>query len=261
MMNEHLSIMLTQLQITSTSSETESTESDDSEYIPTPLRVLERSYPPKLVNDCHPIAIAACTVPACTVPAKCCVIDMRQLDFLIDQINRGCKATGCKGKFLPIKVDTRGMGGNANITYRCDQCGSSAYFQHATNTSGRNDISLALQVAFITAGCTHATYATYAKALQVMGIDAVDAPTFMSTIKKMHPIVEQMVEKLCEKEKMRMKAMDQKELGSWERAVTSADGTWMTRGYHSKNNYDIFNSKLFYGCSPLLRASLPKGQR
>ena len=87
-------------------------------------------------------------------------------------------------------------------------------------------------MAFITAGCTHATYA---KALKVMGIDAVDASTFMSTIKKLHPIVEKMVEELCEKEKMRMKAMDQKELGSWERAVTSADGAWMTRGFHSTN--------------------------
>lgn len=32
-----------------------------------------------------------------------------------------------------------------------------------------------------------------------------------------------------------MKSMDQTQLGSWSRAVTSADGTWMTRGYHSKN--------------------------
>ena len=29
--------------------------------------------------------------------------------------------------------------------------------------------------------------------------------------------------------------LDQRELGSWSRAVTSADGTWMTRGFHSKN--------------------------
>ena len=29
--------------------------------------------------------------------------------------------------------------------------------------------------------------------------------------------------------------MDQGELGWWSHAVTSADGTWMTHGFHSKN--------------------------
>lgn len=29
--------------------------------------------------------------------------------------------------------------------------------------------------------------------------------------------------------------MKQDTLGSWKQAVTSADGVWMTRGYHSKN--------------------------
>ena len=28
--------------------------------------------------------------------------------------------------------------------------------------------------------------------------------------------------------------MDQSQLGSWSRAVTTADGTWMTRGFHSR---------------------------
>ena len=32
-----------------------------------------------------------------------------------------------------------------------------------------------------------------------------------------------------------MKSMCDDELGSWKRAVTSADGTWQTRGWHSKN--------------------------
>ena len=32
-----------------------------------------------------------------------------------------------------------------------------------------------------------------------------------------------------------MKNMNREELGSWSRAVTCADGTWMTRGFHSEN--------------------------
>ena len=60
----------------------------------------------------------------------------------------------------------------------------------------------------------------------------------------MHPVVEEMVTEMCNQEKERMKAMDQTKLGSWSEAVTCADGTWQTRGFHSKNgtftirNYD-----------------------
>lgn len=59
-------------------------------------------------------------VTQCIVPAKCCFIDLRQLDFLTDQINRGCKTTACQGKLVSTKVTTRGMGGTANITFKCD---------------------------------------------------------------------------------------------------------------------------------------------
>ena len=66
----------------------------------------------------------------------------------------------------------------------------------------------------------------------------------MSTIQKMHPVVKGMVTEMCDREKEIMKAMDQTKLGSWSKAVTCADGTWQTRGFHSKNgtftirNYD-----------------------
>ena len=44
--------------------------------------------------------------------------------------------------------------------------------------------------------------------------------------------------------------MDQCELGSWSRAVTSADGTWMTRGFHNRNatfsTRNYFNGALLY---------------
>ena len=50
-----------------------------------------------------------------------------------------------------------------------------------------------------------------------------------------HPIVENMVNEMCEREKKRMKALNPKDLGSWSQAVTSADGTWLTQRHHSKN--------------------------
>ncbi len=96
-----------------------------------------------------------------------------------------------------------------------------------------NDLGLETQVAFITAGCT---YTTYNKCLtQVLGIKAVDASRFIKTIQILHPIVEGLINELCEKEKKRMQSIPDEEMGSWKRAVTCADGTWMTRGWFSKN--------------------------
>ena len=49
------------------------------------------------------------------------------------------------------------------------------------------------------------------------------------------------------------------ELGSWSRAVTSADSTWMTRGHHSKNA--TFNIRNYYNGASLPQASLSERQR
>ena len=88
------------------------------------------------------------------------------------------------------------------------------------------------------AGCTHTTY--YKTLKHALGINAVQWSTFQSTIKRMFPVVQEMVDRMCEEAKTEMKTMNQDELGSWSRAVTSADGTWMTRGFHSKNLHSVF---------------------
>ena len=44
----------------------------------------------------------------------------------------------------------------------------------------------------------------------------------------MYPIVMGMLDEMCELAKQDMKEMGRDELGSWTRAVTSADGTWQT---------------------------------
>ena len=137
---------------------------------------------------------------------------------------------------MPLDVITHGTGGAVTVHYTCDGCRCEvSEFETSSKTSNlaRNNVSTATQLAFIAAGCNHSTYH---KVLQhAMGIEAVSSTKFMSTIKTIHPVVEEMVNDMCEREKKRMKAMDQTELGSWNRAVTSADATWMTRGFHSKN--------------------------
>ena len=77
----------------------------------------------------------------------------------------------------------------------------------------------------------------------------------------MYPVVKPVLYEICEAAKQEMKDKKEDELGSWKHAVTVADGTWQTRGWHSKNTTFTINYKLPQRGSPLLSSSLPKGQR
>ncbi len=111
----------------------------------------------------------------------------------------------------------------------------------------RSKLRKAVQIAFILSGCTHATYL---KTLQhTLEINAVSAPAFLDTIRTMCPVVKAMVDEQCEEA---MKHIDVTRLGSWNRAVTTADGAWMTRGYHSKN----FTFSVRNNCALLFRKHL-----
>ena len=92
---------------------------------------------------------------------------------------------------------------------------------------------MCVQVAFIIGGSTHAVY--YRTLRHALGIQAVTATIFMDTIHAMHPIAKALLDEICEVGKQEMKDKKEHELGSWKRAVTVADGTWQTRGWHSKN--------------------------
>ena len=60
-----------------------------------------------------------------------------------------------------------------------------------------------------------------------------------------------MVDDLREVAKLEMKEKNDGDLGSWKRVVTMADGTWQTRGWHSKNatftiRYYLNGALLYY---------------
>ena len=65
----------------------------------------------------------------------------------------------------------------------------------------------------------------------------------------MYPVVKD--DKLCVDAKDDMRHTDQSELGLRSRAVMSADGTWMTRGHHSKNG--TLSIELFFTVSISVR--------
>ena len=161
-----------------------------------------------------------------------------QLDQFVQQINavRGCNTPGCNGILCPTSLKSKGLGGAVSVFYVCNGCAlKSVHFESSPKYEvfDTTEIGVSVQVAFIIAGCTHSTY--YQVLQQGLGMDAMQPSTFMSTIKRMHPVVKAMVDEMCEEVKADMKSLDPKELGSWSRAVTSADGAWMTRGFHSKN--------------------------
>ena len=66
-----------------------------------------------------------------------------------------------------------------------------------------------------------------------LGIQAVSKGVFLKTIEEMYPI--HALDDMCKKAHQEMMQIPPEELGSWKRAVTTADGTWQTRGWHSKN--------------------------
>ena len=89
-------------------------------------------------------------------------------------------------------------------------------------------------MAFIAAGCS---YAQYEKVLvHAVGMPAaVSARQFYTTLELMYPHVQNMVDEQCELAKQKMKEKPAAELGSFQNAVTTADGAWLTRGHHSQN--------------------------
>jgi hypothetical protein len=161
-----------------------------------------------------------------------------QLQAFIDQINATstCATSGCNGQLKPVSIILTGLGGSVEVQYDCTGCtvrrvqfNSSAVHEATQQTL----VGLALQVAFIAAGCTHAQYQKVLA--HAFGMYAVSQQQFYSTLKCMYPHVNSMVDEQYKLAKEAMKAKPNSELGSFQNAVTIADGAWMTRGHHSQN--------------------------
>ena len=170
------------------------------------------------------------------LPNRLCFMTLPDLGKFLKLLNeiRHCATPGCKGNVVPVDVKCQGLGGAVCVSCCCDGCSlKGAVFTTHVSHDNRNVISTCIQVGFICAGITHAVY--YKTLKNALGIEAVSAPAFMDTIYSMYPIVKAMLDDICETAKQEMKDKREDELGSWQRAVTVADGTWQTRGWHSKN--------------------------
>jgi hypothetical protein len=219
--------------------ESESESSDrDSDYVPSPKH-------PRISSVITPVDL----------PNKLGYIALPQFGNFLDMMNkvRRCTTPGCNGDMVPLTVKAKGLGGGLSVTCCCSGCADKyAVFEtspeRVEELGNSTVIGMCVQVAFIIAGNTYAGY--YKLLKNALGIEAVDGHTFMDTIRCMYPVVKSFLEKMCDIAKQEMKAKNESELGSWKRAVTVGDGTWQTRGWHSKNatftirNY--LNSALLY---------------
>ena len=166
------------------------------------------------------------------------LISAQRLDMLIDDINRtsSCKAEGCNGKLRLKCIQLEGKGGDGQALLCCTgRCGTRDLclpFSDTHEESKQSVVSFALQVAFI---CSGTNYAQYKTVLGSMGMYPVPDKMFYDTIRLLQAHTERLLDKQCELAKQEMKKAPPDEIGSWQRAVTVADGAWMTRGHHSQH--------------------------
>ena len=171
-------------------------------------------------------------VSSIVLPNAMCLIELSQLDKFLEQVNccRGWKTRGCAGNLVPVHVNSVGNGGGLVIKYACNGCASGGCVLETFSQykEGGNTISRCVQVAFIIAGCTHAVYHKTLKL--ALGIQAVSKGVFLKTIEEMYPILKNALDDMRKKALQEMMQIPPEELGSWKRAVTTADGTWQTEG-------------------------------
>ena len=97
------------------------------------------------------------------VPLKLCFMDLTQLNKFMKQLNQICSCTtpGCKGELTSVHVKSAELGGAVSIGYTRNGCvGQRVLFEtsYKYELTSTSDISIAVQVAFIVASCTHMTY-------------------------------------------------------------------------------------------------------
>jgi len=84
--------------------------------------------------------------------------------------------------------------------------------------------------------CAGLSYAQYKRLFGAgLGFKVVSPNTFQKVLKMLFGPSKALLDEQCDLAKNSMKAKAPTELGSWERAVTVADGAWQTRGHHSQN--------------------------
>ena len=119
--------------------------------------------------------------------------DTSHVRAFIEQVNctSKCSTPGCSGYLRSFEVKAMGLGGAIEMSIQCSGCTArSLTFSTSVSTSMCSTqplVSIALQVAFVCAGCTHAHYTKVLE--RAMGMCAVNEKEFYNTIGLMQPHV------------------------------------------------------------------------
>ena len=157
------------------------------------------------------------------------------------------------GVLVPTGIKIKGLGGGLEVKFSCTDC----TFRNVTfrsslfvEQSRRTTVSLALCVAFIISG---QMYGDYFKLLnKSLGVKTITKNNFFSVVKDMYPVVKTLLDDATNEARDYTKEKDPSTLGSWKKLVTTADGCWLTRGFHSQNATYVIkdyveNTILWYG--------------
>ena len=84
-----------------------------------------------------------------------CFLELKQLEYFVEVLNsiQRCVTPGCLGALVPSTLKSIGLSGAISITFSC-------LMHHIPNESMEVQpklIAVAVQVAFLVAGCTHTT--------------------------------------------------------------------------------------------------------
>jgi len=126
---------------------------------------------------------------------------------------------------VKVQVERSGMGGGARVEYACSGC-SAGRLQFDSSTyvlcSRQYVTSLPVFLAFLLTA-------------RGLGIPVLHRSNFYSVVKDSYQYIKRMLDNLCTLAKNDMKELPGATLGSWLRAVTTANGCWLTRGHFSQN--------------------------
>ena len=238
-----------------TSSQPSDTETSGSEYFPTPVKK-KTTIESRLLPLPEESPVSHIEGAESTSEGNCFfVMEKAALDKFVEAISkkRVCSTPGCQGILVPSHVERVGLGGGAKVTYSCSGCEyKSLHFNSSTYVleSRRSVVSLSVAVAFVLSGNTHSGYH---KALaRGLGIPVLSRRRYYDAIEALYRPIKEILDDICQISKDEMQKLPNQLNGSWNKAVTTADGCWLTRGHFSQNftfiikNY-LNNSLLYYG--------------
>ena len=169
---------------------------------------------------------------------------LTQFEEFLEAINeqRKCATSGCDGKILPVEQHTKGLGGAVDLMFRCSDCKSKLEF-HSSSRIGdtwRLQVPTLLLLSSLLGGFYFAGYERQMSML--IGDNTVSPQTWQTFLRWVQPMVKQLLDSQIAAAHEEMKKMDPETLGSFQRAVTTSDGAWHHRGFHSGNaSYVVIN--------------------